>query len=255
MADLTERTQAAFADACQEQGRLRRPSGGDATDLPGIRLWSAGIAAPALNGGAVDDAAAVDIATVSAWFAARAVPWGVLVPVGMHWAYGRHLMTKALMALERHEAVAGPQVPGVVVRPATPADLADVLAVDAEAFGVEDPEVQRRWVAPHLTAFSVTTVVGELDGTVVGTAYAVRSDGRAGAALSIGGVAVLPPARGRGVAAAMSAALVTRGLETGAELIHLSPDTEAAARVYARLGFTEVGGMEIYVDNGLERVR
>jgi hypothetical protein len=68
VADLTERTQAAFADACQEQGRLRRPSGGDAADLPGIRLWSAGIAAPALNGGAVDDASAVDIATVSAWF-------------------------------------------------------------------------------------------------------------------------------------------------------------------------------------------
>jgi ribosomal protein S18 acetylase RimI-like enzyme len=254
VADLTERTQAAFADACQEQGRLRRPSGGDAADLPGIRLWSAGIAAPALNGGAVDDASAVDIATVSAWFAARAVPWGVLVPVGMHWPYGRHLMTKALMALEPPQAVAA-DVPGVVVRTATPADLADVLAVDAEAFGVEDAEVQRRWVEPHLSAFSVTTVVGELDGAVVGTAYAVRSDGRAGAALSIGGVGVLPAARGRGVAAAMSAALVTRGLETGAELVHLSHDTDAAARVYARLGFTEVGGMEIYVDNGPERVR
>ena len=53
--ELTERTRTAQADAEQEQGRLRRPYGGDSADFPGIRLWSSGIPAPQWNGGAVTD--------------------------------------------------------------------------------------------------------------------------------------------------------------------------------------------------------
>ena len=40
----------------------------------------------------------------------------------------------------------------------------------------------------------------------------------------------------------------TRALDDGATLAHLSPDTEDAARVYARLGFVETPGFDIYVD-------
>ena len=249
MSDLTERTQAAFADACQEQGRLRRPAGGDVLDLPGIRLWASGLAAPTTNGALSDDPSLVDLGAVEAWFAARGAAWGALVPAGLHWPYGRHLKTKPLMALDPVEAVPGPGVPGVTIRRAEPKDLDAIVEVDSIAFGAEDLDVQRGWIGPHLAAFSITTLVAELDGRAVGTAYGVRSDGRGGSAYSIGGVGVLPEARGRGIAAALSARLVALGLDSGAELVHLSPDTDAAARVYARLGFVEAGALEIYVDN------
>ena len=250
MPDLTQRTQAATTDAFQEQGRLRRPTGGDAADLPGVRLWASGLPARPLNGATVVDPAAVDLAAVQAWFAPREVPWGVAVPYGVDWPHGTHLLTRTLMALEPHDAPAVPDVPGVEVRQAGPADLDDVLRVDAAAFGAEDPDLQRRWVEPHLHAFSVTTVVASLDGSVVGTAYGVRSDGRAGPAYLIGGVGVVPEARGRGIAASMSARLIGRAVESGAKLVHLSPDTDAAARVYARLGFVAAGANEIYVIEG-----
>jgi GNAT superfamily N-acetyltransferase len=61
-------------------------------------------------------------------------------------------------------------------------------------------------------------------------------------------VGVLPDARGRGVAAAMSWWLCDRAFDRGAGLVHLHPDDDRAARVYARLGFAEVEGLDVYVD-------
>jgi predicted GNAT family acetyltransferase len=37
-------------------------------------------------------------------------------------------------------------------------------------------------------------------------------------------------------------------VRAGAELAHLHADTPAAARVYARLGFEDTGGLDVYVD-------
>jgi hypothetical protein len=34
----------------------------------------------------------------------------------------------------------------------------------------------------------------------------------------------------------------------GAEIAHLNPDTHAAARIYERLGFTELPGHDIYIE-------
>lgn len=64
----------------------------------------------------------------------------------------------------------------------------------------------------------------------------------------LGGVAVRPDARRRGIAAALSAWLLNRGFAWGATLAHLNPDDRAAARVYARLGFVEQYGFDVYVD-------
>ena len=79
-------------------------------------------------------------------------------------------------------------------------------------------------------------------------AYTVRSDGWAGPALYLAGVTVLPEARQRGIAGAISAWLLTRGTAAGARVAHLHPDSDQAARVYARLGFDEVDGFNVYVD-------
>lgn len=59
---------------------------------------------------------------------------------------------------------------------------------------------------------------------------------------------MLSHARGRGVAAAMSSWLLAAGFTAGAELAHLHPDTDATARIYARLGFVETGGLDVYVE-------
>ena len=58
----------------------------------------------------------------------------------------------------------------------------------------------------------------------------------------------LPEARRRGVGAGVSSWLLQRAFERGAELAHLNPDTDAAARIYGRLGFTELSGHDIYID-------
>ena len=70
--------------------------------------------------------------------------------------------------------------------------------------------------------------------------------GEAGRAFYLGGIGVLPDARRRGVAAALSSWLVVRGFEQGAELAHLQTESDDAARVYARLGFEQFSGIDIY---------
>ena len=87
-----------------------------------------------------------------------------------------------------------------------------------------------------------------LDGEPAATAYSVRTDGAAGPSLLLAGVAVTEPLRRRGVGGAVSSWLLERGFAAGARLAHLHADTDAAARVYARLGFAEAGGLEIFVD-------
>jgi GNAT superfamily N-acetyltransferase len=242
---LTDRVRTAHGDAWQVEGTLREPVGGGAAELPGIRLMASGLPHPRWNNGDVTDAALVDVDAVRAWYAARAVPWGVRVPAGEPWSSGRWLFGKRLMGLTG--LTPGPTVLGLVVRPATASDLDAVLAIDCVAFASE-PAVERPWLEPHLTCDRVTVALAVLDGEPVGTASALRSDGRAGPAAYLAGVAVLPHARRRGVGAAMSSWLVERALADGAELAHLHPDDDAGARLYARLGFVEVPGFDVYVD-------
>ena len=91
-------------------------------------------------------------------------------------------------------------------------------------------------------------MLAELGGEPAGTAYTLRSDGAGGPALYLAGVAVLAGARRRGVGAAVSSWLLERGFAAGADLAHLNPDTGEAARLYGRLGFTELPGLDVYVD-------
>lgn len=248
----------AHGDAWERQGVLRRPFGGDAARLPGIRLMASGLGHPQWNNGDVLDPDEVDIAEVAAWYTERGVPWGVRVPAGLRWTHGRRLFRKRLMGLVapdfrpahqpralRAETRTPPA--GLRLRAADPSDLAEVLEVDCLAFE-ESPEVERPWVEPHLSAAETTVVVAELEGHAVGTAYTLRSDGDAGPALYLAGVAVRPEARRQGVAAAMSSWLIERGFDEGVQLVHLHPDSDEAARVYGRLGFVEVEGFDVYVD-------
>jgi GNAT superfamily N-acetyltransferase len=247
MPDMSTRVQLAHGDAWQEQGRLREPFGGGWAEPPGIRLMASGLPHAQWNNGDVTDPELVDITAVRDWYAQRDLPWGVRVPSSLAWSYGEHLFHKRLMGVEPSRFVEPAAVPGLAVRAAGPADLEAVLAIDSSTFE-SDPDVERPWIEPHLTAARATVALAVLDGVPVGTAYSLRTDGRAGAALYVAGVGVLPTARRRGVGAAMSGWLVRNGFEAGAQLAHLHPDTDLATRVYARLGFDEVEGFEVFVN-------
>jgi GNAT superfamily N-acetyltransferase len=207
-----------------------------ASGLPQVQWNSGDVTAP--------DA---DLDAARAFYAERGAAWGVRVPVGMPWPHGRRVLTLRLMALEPRAFRPAPAAEGVAVRAASPADLDTVVAIDAAGFD-EAPAVESPWLEPHLRAGRVTTALAKLDGEPAGTGYAIRTDGRVGPALYLGGVTVLPTARRRGVATALSSWLIARGLAAGAELAHLHADTEDAARVYARLGFADTSGLDVHVD-------
>ena len=76
----------------------------------------------------------------------------------------------------------------------------------------------------------------------------LRSDGAAGPAAYLAGVAVLEPRAAAASGPRCSAWLLERAFADGARFAHLHADTDAAARVYARLGFTPAGALDIYVD-------
>jgi GNAT superfamily N-acetyltransferase len=240
------RVHVAVADAWEVQGRLRERAGGGVLEVRGLRLMASGLEPAHWNGG---DATApdADVGAARAFYAERGAEWGVRVPAGMRWRHGRRLLTLDLMALAPADFAPAEAPAAVAVRAATPADLDTVVAIDAAAFE-DDPSDQRPWIAPHLSAVRITTALATLDGGPAGTGYCIRSDGRAGPALSLAGVAVAPHARRRGVGAALSSWLIERGLRGGADLVHLHADNDAAARVYARLGFARAPGLDVYVD-------
>jgi ribosomal protein S18 acetylase RimI-like enzyme len=248
---LDTRVWAAHADAWQAEGRLREPRGGGVAELPGVRLMASGLPHAQWNSGDVTDPALVDLDRVRAWYAGRAqgggVPWGLRVPAGVAVRDGRLLFRKRCMALlpDRLSAVKTP--PRVEIRIAGSTDVDVVARVDATAFG--DPVARTRpWIEPHLGAPGFTVALAALDSEPAGVATAILTDDRAGRSVGIFGVAVLEHARNRGIGGALTSWLLERGFAAGAALAHLNPDTEAAARLYARLGFVETAGLDVYVD-------
>ena len=244
---FAERARTANADAWQTEGRLRTAFGGGAIELPGVRLMASGLYHARWNSGDVTEPSRVDIEAVRAWYLARVASWGLRVPEGARWRKGRFVARKRLMGLEAAAFRPAAVPEGVAIRPATPGDLDAVARIDAAAFG-DRPDDTRRWVAPRLGAAGVTVALAALADEPVGVATCVRTDDRAGPCAGIFAVGVLPAARRRGVASALTSWLLERALDSGVTLAHLNPDTEDAARVYARLGFAETPGFDIYVD-------
>jgi GNAT superfamily N-acetyltransferase len=236
----------AQADALVVQGELRAAAGGATAAPRDLVLCASGFEAPGVNSGDVTGPDP-DVDAARAFFAEHGVTWGLRVPVEQPWTLGRRLMTRRLMAVERSAFRPAPAVPGLTLRRAGSGDLESVSRVDSAAFGL-DPAYNDRWLSPLLSAERATVVLAELDGDTAGAAHTLRSDGAAGPCLYLAGVAVLPAARRRGVGAALSSWLLERGFAAGAELAHLNPDSDSAARLYGRLGFTETPGFDVYVD-------
>jgi ribosomal protein S18 acetylase RimI-like enzyme len=201
------------------------------------------------NNGDVSDPARVDWHQVRLWYLARAhgvgVPWGVRVPAGVSFSGGRFVFRKRCMGLQRPQFKAAPAPAGCTIRCASPDDLLALLTIESAAFG-DPPHDVRPWIAPHLGAAGITVAIAELDGAPVATGTAILTDKQAGPSVGVFGVAVLEHARRRGIAGALTAWLIERAFAEGAELAHLNPDTDAAQRLYAGLGFLETEGLDIY---------
>jgi ribosomal protein S18 acetylase RimI-like enzyme len=171
-------------------------------------------------------------------------------------AAGLHVHEHPLLALERRAWRAAPAPPGAEVRivPAGAPDLAELRAVASLAFGEPGTSVGTTGASelPAAAAAVGAGAVADLQArlrtglTVVAAAYgaegplSVGSHQPVGAVTEIAGVGTLPAARRRGLAAAVTSALVGDALERGAEVVFLSAADADVARVYRRLGFEPI---------------
>jgi ribosomal protein S18 acetylase RimI-like enzyme len=131
-------------------------------------------------------------------------------------------------------------------------------AVQSRIIGSTDSESHRLFYTIQRRGFSMKGEVGaeelvqlrsqiengfwicalaELDGEPV----AIGSLIPWGGVCELAGVATLPEARRRGVAAALSASLVEQHFANGGDLVWLSAATEDARAVYRKIGFDDVG--------------
>jgi ribosomal protein S18 acetylase RimI-like enzyme len=137
----------------------------------------------------------------------------------------------------------------------------------------EDQELDRIWAVPTVAFSHPGTAVGEAgaaerdkiaadhDGgtmamlrerlrsgqSVLAAAYGPDGPLAAGSYQAVDGVAeitglgVLPASRRQGLGAAVTALLAADAVERGVETVFLSASDDAVARVYARIGFREIG--------------
>lgn len=237
----------AHVDAWQTHGRLFEPYGGGAAELAGWRLMASGLPYPYLNAACVTDPTLANIDEARAWYRARRLPWGTVVPAGTLWCHGRLLLRQRLMAALPAASAIAAAPSGLVLRSVGAEEFETVVAVDNGAFG-SGAEAARAWLKPLCSFDEVDVVLGEIDGLAVATGYATTCSGYAGRSLYLGGIGVVPAARRRGIASELVTWLLARGFAKGARLAHLQTDSESAARVYARLGFEEFNGIDIYAE-------
>ena len=145
--------------------------------------------------------------------------------------------------------------------------------IDVRIVGPEDPDLILAWAVPGVAFGHPGTAGGEAGVTerdkiaanhdaatiemlrsrlrsgrsVLATAsgpngpLAAGSYQLAGGTAEITGIGVLPASRRRGLGAAVTHALAADALANGARIVFLSATDTAVARVYARLGFREIG--------------
>lgn len=192
------------------------------------------------------------------------------VPVTLEWVAGRpdgvEAVAQAAGLTVRHHPllVAAPDellpfVPDVQARVLRPTDeLARVEAVATLAFGLGGKQLAADGVGTEALDTAVETDPGRLARRAARVAQghpvvaAVFVDGEPvsrgactleGAVVEITGVATLPAFRRQGLAAAVTAVLARDAVRRGARLLWVSAQDAAVARIYARLGFREIGAV------------
>ncbi|TYB52991.1 GNAT family N-acetyltransferase [Nonomuraea sp. PA05] len=132
------------------------------------------------------------------------------------------------------------------------AALWEVARVMNEAFGApeasEHDVARLRRVLDGGGLVAAAVLEGETDGEAVGgevVAGKVVGGGQLGrpheGVAEVAGIAVLPPYRRRGIAGAVTALLTREAAGAGVGVPFLTPGDDAAARVYARVGYQRAG--------------
>lgn len=137
------------------------------------------------------------------------------------------------------------------VRPATDADLPDILAIYNDAvltttatYDTEPERLEQRaaWLAERRAAH-MPVLVAELGGRVLGFAALSPHSAKPGYRRTVANtVYVASGARGLGIGTLLLTALVRRARETGAHVVLASIDAEneASLRLHRKLGFRKV---------------
>jgi ribosomal protein S18 acetylase RimI-like enzyme len=171
---------------------------------------------------------------------------------------GLTVVLHPLLALPPEVTPVVPELPGVTLErvPAEPDRVLRARAVASVAFrnpgtavaegGVEARKQMEEAFAPTRLADLVERVSSGVTGVVEardaeGEVVASGQIQPAGDAAEIVAVATLPAFRRQGYAAAVTAALVAEARAGGADLVLLSAQDDAVARVYERVGFVRVG--------------
>jgi ribosomal protein S18 acetylase RimI-like enzyme len=170
----------------------------------------------------------------------------------------RHPLMVLSAAPPDRPSAGGPALPpGVTVRAVPPedAELDRVWAVPAVAFGHPGTAAgkagvqERDKIAADYDGGTIEMLRERLRSghSVVAAAFGPDGPLAAGSYQAVDGVAeitgvgVLPSSRRQGLGAAVTALLARDALDRGVATVFLSASDDAVARVYARIGFREVG--------------
>jgi hypothetical protein len=245
--DLGDLVRTAHADAWQAQGRLRQPHGGGVCAVRGARAMASGIRTPKWNNADVTHDQ-VDLEALGAWYAARAMPWGLRVPLELSLAVGEPLFAKRCMGLVVSSGAESglplcDRAGGVEVRRIRADERDRFVALEVAAFG-DDPATARAWLAPQFGVAGFDHWVAEIAGATVGIAASVGSDELAGPAVMVTGIAARPGADAHLVKGQLSAQISAEAGHAGpgVTLVHVYPDDDEEATAFAAVGFIEVPG-------------
>jgi ribosomal protein S18 acetylase RimI-like enzyme len=169
---------------------------------------------------------------------------------------GLVLERRPLMAMRAEDVAPVPAPEGATIELVAPDDdLATVTAVatigfDAPGTAVGEAGIDRlpevaaaldsrtiEFARGRMAAGMTSLVVAKVNGTPV----ASGSHQPSGDVTELTGIACLPAYRRRGLAAAVTSALVAHALAQGVETVCLSAGDDEIARMYARVGFRQVG--------------
>ena len=149
-----------------------------------------------------------------------------------------------VMTASTAEMAPPPDVPGLEIVPGAQ-DWRAYLTVGQRAFGSGDePEATDEEVGERRSRRDGgVQLLGLLDGEPVAVAAATPP---LDALSEVAGIGTLEHARRRGIAGAMTAAAAREAGTKGAELVFLSPGSDVAQSVYARVGFRAGAETSLY---------
>lgn len=248
--DVGERIAIGFVEA--ERKRRANVPGAEVREIDGLLLAFANVPDPPVNSVLVisepEDPVAAFIAAERV-FRERGLPIGVDIAVGRHPPVDRAIREIGLtmlfawpgMAVDVADLPEAVLPDGIRVEPVTDVSGAAAIAHVEQVGFDSEPEIAERFYAAASYGVEGGRSFVAWDGDEpVGMAAAYLHAG----AIGIFGVAVLPAARRRGIASALS---VIAARAFPADLAWLHTDDPQARSVYERLGFREVAQWEVWI--------